>query len=410
MIARPLFALVLALLLAAPARADENNQITLRGNYWRDRNTRVIQPEADLSKELPTGTILSAHYLLDTITSASIAAGASADKTFTELRNEAGFGLAQRLRQVTLSATYSYSSESDYWAHLMTFGAAVDLFEKNTMLAMKLAYGINSVAQRAGATVYVPVGGLQTFGLIASWTQVLSQRLLGTLEYDLGVIGFGSKIGDPTGTPDKDSGYQANPYRSVNLGGSPARESVPFQRIRQSVSLTLRWYVPTGSRTTPYLIFRPSYRFYWDDWGMLTHTPELRMYIPVGPVEFRFTGRYYVQNAASFASLVDGSPAYPNGQGKPCTQCTAQSTRENDSGARLYYTSDPKLYAWDSFFLEARLAISLRGLGKYQRLPLHNWLAGGILELSYGHYLDDKVAHAAYGDADLAGISLSFPL
>jgi Protein of unknown function (DUF3570) len=403
--------ILFALLSAAHAFADENSQITMRGNYWRDRNTRVIQPEAALTRELPTGTILGAHYLLDTITSASIAAGASADKVFTELRNEAGFSLAQRIKSAILSTSYSYSSESDYWAHFMTFGGLVDLFQKNTTLALTLSYGINSAAQRAGATVYVPVGKLQTFGLIASWTQVLSERLIGSVEYDLNLIGFGDKIGDPIGTPTKDSGYQANPYRSVNLGGSPARESVPFQRLRQSAALTLRWLIPIHNPITPYLVLRPSYRIYWDDWGLVAHTPELRFHLPVGPVEFRLTGRYYTQNAVSFSSLVDGSINYANGQGKACTTCLMQSTRQSgDGSARLYYTSDPKLYAWDSFFLEARLAISLRGLARFRKLPLHDWLAAGVIELSYGHYFDTKVAHQAYGDADLAGLAFQFPL
>ena len=396
--------LLFAILLGAPALADESSQLTLRGNYWRDRNTRVIQPEAVLSKELPSGTILGAHYLLDTITSASVAAGTIRDQPFTELRNEVGFSLAQRAGRSLLSAAYSYSSESDYWAHLISIGTIIDLFQKNTTLALAMSWGINRAAQRAAPTVYVPVGKLQTWTLIASWTQVLSQRLLGTLEYDLAVIGFGDKIGHITGTPNENSGYQANPYRSVNLGGSPARELVPFQRIRQSIGLTIHWIIPIENRTVPFLAFRPGYRFYWDDWGIRSHTPELRMYLPVGPAELRLTGRYYSQNSAVFGSLVDGMPSYLGNQGKPCNTCISSGSRG------LFYTSDPKLYAFDAFLVEGRIAFNLTVLGRFKKLPLHEWLAGGVIELSYGHYFNDKVAHAAYGDADLAGLSLSFPL
>ena len=82
------------------------------------------------------------------------------------------------------------------------------------------------------------------------------------------------------GTPD--NGWQANPYRTVNLGGAPARESVPFQRIRQSAAAALYWHFAVPSRIMPYLAFRPAYRFYWDDWGLLSPTPELRMYVPIG--------------------------------------------------------------------------------------------------------------------------------
>jgi hypothetical protein len=393
---------IASLLLAAlPARADD---IVLRGNYWRDRNTRVVQPEAILTKELPSGTILGAHYLLDTISSASVAAGVVRDQVFTELRNEVGFSVAQRAGVALLSAAYSYSSESDYWAHLITVGTTLDLLQHNTLLNLSMSYGINDAAQRAATTVYVPVGSLQTFTLIGSWSQTLTRHLLGNVEYDLTILGFGSEIGKITGEPNVNTGYQANPYRGVNVGGSPSRELVPFQRIRQSVAGSLNWIIPTENRITPFVSFRPSYRFYWDDWGILSHTPELRVYLPVGPVEFRLTGRYYLQNAATFTSEVDGKPMYLGSQGKPCTTCLSSASRG------LFYTSDPKLYAFDAFFLEGRVAFRLTGLGRFTRLPLHAWLAGGVIELSYGHYFNTKVPQASFGDADLAGLSFIFPL
>ena len=63
-------ALLLAVTLAgARASAQEFNTLTMRGNYWRDRNTRVVQPTIAVVKETATGTVVSAHYLLDAITS-----------------------------------------------------------------------------------------------------------------------------------------------------------------------------------------------------------------------------------------------------------------------------------------------------------------------------------------------------
>jgi Protein of unknown function (DUF3570) len=398
--------LLLLLLLAAPAAADETNQVTVRGNYWRDRNTRVLQPEATLSKELSSGTILTAHYLLDAITSASQASGANRDQPFTEMRNEAGFGVGQRAGRALVTFGYSYSSEADYWAHTITAGTTVDLWQKNTTLSLAMAWGINTVARRTGSNTFVTLGGLQTWTAIASWTQVLGQHMLGIVEYDISVLGFGDQIGHLTGAPNMDTGLQANPYRMVNLAGAATYEQVPFQRIRQSAQATLHGIIPTRNRITPYVALRPSYRFYWDDWGLLAHTVELRGYLPVGPVELRLGGRYYNQNAAVFSNLINGAPGYTTAMpmGKKCGSCFSSSS------TGLYFTSDPKLYAWDAFYLDVRLAISLRGLERFRRLPLHDWLAGGLIELSYGHWFNGKVARMAYGNADLAGLSLSFPL
>src|SRR5207253_9825296 len=150
----------------------------------------------------------------------------------TELRNEAGFGVAQRAGRALVSVGYSYSSESDYWAHTITAGTTVDLWHKNTTLSLAMAWGINSVAQRTSATTFLGVGGLQTWTAIASWTQVLSQRVLGIVEYDLSVLGFGDRIGHLTGGPNRDPGYQTNPCRMAHPGGASAAEVVPVPGIR----------------------------------------------------------------------------------------------------------------------------------------------------------------------------------
>ena len=390
--------LVAALLLVTSllsARAFADDFVTLRGNYWRDRNTRVVQPEVELQKELPNGTLVGAHYLLDAITSASLAAGVTSDQPFTELRNEAGFTLGQRLGPALIQGAYSYSSESDYWAHTASLGALVELFQKNTTLYATLSYGNDRVAQRMSPTLYTPVGGLQSVRGILTATQIITPKLVGVLSYEIGVLGFGNR----------ENGWLANPYRTVNLGGAPARELVPYQRIRQSVSASTHYIIPLPFRRMPYLAFRPSYRFYWDDWGVLSHTPELRTYIPVGPVEFRVTGRYYWQTQAVFWSDNGSVPFYPGGIGLRCTTCFLTQSRNN-----LFYTSDPKLSRFAAEFLELRVLIKLAGLRAWKGLPGSAWLSDGFLELSYGHYFNGGYAHTAFGDADVAGLTLSFPL
>jgi hypothetical protein len=385
--------LVLVALSCVEAAAQES-VLTLRGNYWRDRNTRVVQPYFEILKDTPTGTQVSAHYLLDTITSASAAAGALRDQPFTELRNEVGFSVKQRIGIAQVSAGYSYSSESDYWAHTVGLGFALSLFQQNTIISGSIGYGNNRVAQRMGATVYNPIGGLQTISGVLNLTQLLSPTLIGTASYEIGVIGFGST----------DNGFQSNPYRTVLFGGAPTRENVPLQRFRQSVSGALYWIIPTHIRLMPYLAFRPSYRFYFDDWGINSHTPELRTFIPVGPAEFRVTARYYTQGQASFWNDVDGIPSYPMGVGLHCTTCFSAMVRDG-----RYATSDPKLSSFTSEFLELRVLFKLRGMALW-RLPGAAWLSTGIVELSYGHYFNGGYAHTGFGDADVAGLTLSWPL
>ena len=398
--------IALAFALAVPAHGDE---LVLRGNYWRDRNTRVVQPEVDISRELASGTTVGAHYLLDTITSASVAAGVVRDQPFTELRNEVGFRLGQRLGPTQHTVAYSYSSESDYWAHTLSIASSFDFFQKSSTLGLVTNYGSDSIAQRQGATIYNPLGGLQTFGFIASWTQVLAKIAVLSFEYDVAVVGFGSAKGKVTGTPNRDTGFQSNAYRSVNLGGSPSREALPFQRIRQSFAAAVHLIVPIASRVVPYLAFRPSYRYYLDDWGVRANTVELRTFLAIGPTELRLTGRFYDQGAASFViSDFAGNPDYTGGasKGLPCTTCSSAGSR----GTNLYFTADPKLSAFSSMFVELRLLVKFSPLQRLSSRKLPRWLADGRAEISYGHYFNDRLPATTFGDADVAGLSFAFPM
>lgn len=381
---------LLALLAATSvARADE---LVIRGNYWRDRNTRILQPEVDVTKETRTGTIVGAHYLLDTISSASVAAGAIRDEVFTELRHEVGVRLGQRVGPVTITGAYSYSSESDYWAHFAKLGAVAELFGKTTTIATSLSYGHDTIAQRQGPTVYVELGKLDAVGWNVGLTQILTRGLTASLGYELIVSGFGKLS----------NGLQSNAYRPVNVGGSPVREQTPFQRLRHSVAADVRWIVPLGG-LVPWIAFRPALRVYVDDWGILSTTPELRTFVPLGPVEFRLTGRYHWQSAATFYAESLGVPFYTMGLG--CKTCTRDSVQRGN-----YYTADPKLSAFTSMFLEARVLLNLRFLGRAGSLPMRKFLAESFVELSYGHYFSSRLQRRTFGDAEVAGLTFTFPL
>src|SRR5688500_16897296 len=70
--------LAMTIVLATMARADEasgtwTGEVELRGNYYWETSTRVVAPEARIRLESPVGVRVDAGYLLDAITSASIA-------------------------------------------------------------------------------------------------------------------------------------------------------------------------------------------------------------------------------------------------------------------------------------------------------------------------------------------------
>ena len=77
--AAALAALLLAALavLSWPSPVDAEDRILIRGNYYRERSTRVLQPYISFSKDLPDERLtIGADYLMDVIsTDASLVRG-----------------------------------------------------------------------------------------------------------------------------------------------------------------------------------------------------------------------------------------------------------------------------------------------------------------------------------------------
>jgi hypothetical protein len=159
----------------------------------------------------------------------------------------------------------------------------------------------------------------------------------------------------------------------------------------------------------PYIAFVPSYRYYLDDWDVRAHSVELRTFVPIGPTELRLAGRFYTQTQASFYSDVGGMPTYMGdaARGLPCTSCYADSSHGPN---QLFFTADPKLSAFSSAFVELRLLVYLSPILRWSTRPIPSFLAGGRIELSYGHYFNDRYAETTFGGAEVGGLELAFPL
>ena len=367
----------LAALFPASAGAEQipqnpSGEVVFRGNYWRDRNTRVFNPTADVRQELPGRVSVNAHYVLDAITSASLAAGASSDQPFTELRHEAGFGVDIPLPgKTTLSASYSYSTESDYFSHNAGLRAKFNLFQDNTSLVFGADYGHNTVGKRLGASAYLVEGVLQTVHLVALWSQVLGKRLLGTLSYEL----------------TSASGYMNNVYRPVPGEQTIEIENLPNQRFRHAATISLHALIPTRSRLVPHVTLRPALRGHYDSWNLRALNPELAAYVPVGPLELRGLFSFYTQGEVYFyrhegddqPGVFPGSPYYKS-----------SSLRE-----LVVFTSDTKLGTYNTY--TAELQIKWRLSLVPDRGPFSQRLRRTVIEATGGMWFADQAVGNQFG-------------
>jgi hypothetical protein len=268
------------------------------------------------------------HFLVDSITSASASSGATSG-AFNENRVEAGGGYTHELPgRLKLGADLRYSAESDYFSTWLDVHAELELLDQTTRLGVLLGHSFDTITNG----VAVAQGGLGTPSFERSLgvslaslsaTQILTPVLVGFVGFDLGYL----------------NGYQANLYRQVPGGAEPVAERVPDVRWRTALYGELRGHL--GATSTTGVL---GYRLYIDDWGIVAHTPEVRVIQEIVPgLDVRLRYRFYTQSAASFYR--------------------AQYTQAELDDMAMSVTQDEKLSSFRTHTLGGQLSVALSILG-----------------------------------------------
>ncbi len=363
-----LFATLWALAAAAvlPSSAWGEDRVEVRGVYFREPSTRVVQPMVQITKDLPHGVDLGVHYLMDAITSASVAAGNTQDSLLTEVRNEAGVVVGKTFARTRIGIAYRYSHEPDYFSHTVGLSVSQGVWDNSGSVAVNLALTRDTIAPTMGTHQKLRVG----FAGLA-YTQALSPTTIAQVGYDLTYL----------------HGFMENPYlRHPNLG----REDLPDERVRNALSARIAHLLPdTGTG------FQLHYRYYVDQddgfrlypWGLVSHSVEGRVYQRLSAdVEARLSYRYHSQGAAQFwCSNRPGTTA----------DCYGQSPQ--------FHSIDVKLGALATHMPQFKLLWDAHGLSQISPLA---WLARGTFEISYGYYFQST--HYEGGHLLQTGYSLPF--
>lgn len=357
-------AMAWAAAVALPARAED--RATVRGVYYREASTKVVQPMVLVTKDLPHGIEVGAHGLVDAITSPSILTGVAGDDIFTEYRKEAGVAVSKTIDRTRLSLRYRESREPDYISRSAGVQLQQGLWENTGTLVVSLAHSRDVIGPNLNKH-------LQLTFLGVAYTQVLSPVLVAEGGYELAYL----------------EGDQCNPYDADALGTAMC----PEKRLRHVWFAHLARYEPAFAAGG-----QLHYRFYFDHWpgagtepwGMQAHTVEARLYkeLPHG-LEVRAAYRYHTQGTAHFRWCA-GNPALG-----PTPECQEVYPR--------YHATDEKLTALVTHVGELKVYWEARALA---RVPVLDWFADGEFELSYGRYFQET----HYGDAHLlqTGYSLAF--
>jgi len=356
------------LALAPAARAD--GSLTARGVYYKERSTRVMQPMLDAMFDAGSHGVVTGHFLVDAITSASASSGAADAKPFSERRYEGGLGYSHVLDALTLGGEAKLSTESDYRSVYLAGRGQLELNQKNTVVGLGGGLSLDQVSAAStqgpgmitlrcdadhltekdcGLTVYSGYGSL---------SQLLSPDAVLGISVDVSTL----------------RGFQANPYREAIVGESFVPERHPTKRTREAFAASLRYYL-AASRTT--LI--GAYRYYRDDWKVHAHTPELRVVQELGlAIDASLRYRYYTQDGAYF--FRDRYPA-------------------DDDAMTQFVTDDVKLSSFTSHIFEAKAGV----LG--ERFGLDGRWAAARLEAIFEYAKQNN----RFGNAVIAHVALTIP-
>lgn len=362
-----------------------DDYVAVRGVYYREASTRVIQPVVEVERDSPSGVDVGAHFLVDAITSASASAGTGRDVVFTETRNEAGLSLRKRWSRSDISIGYKYSAESDYWSHGIGLAGTARVWGDTGTLRLALGGSFDSMASRLRlpdcAVRPSTTCSLDVWFAGLSYTQVFSPVLVVQANLETAYL----------------DGFQGNLYRTVPGGNYevlpyPAGGLIGDGRRLRYAGAVRAGYVFPGTGTGLQL----NYRLYWDSfpgtpktpydpWGLVAHTVEGRVYQQLGPdVEVRLLYRFYWQpdGAAFWCDTVANRSCY--GSGDP------------------YFSSDPKLGPVRTSYPEAKIYWHAEALRPY---PFFRWFAAGTFEISYGYYFQST----SFGGAHVLQAGYTMP-
>ena len=261
-------------------RGPGEGEVGAKGSLYADDNaTTVWTALADGEVGLPRRARVGAHALVDVISTASVDVVTQATSRFDEVRVEVGGRAGMWVtEEVDLSVGMSHSQENDWESFAPSASLTLDLFKRNTTLNAGYGFVHNRVG-RSGDPNFEEK--LQSHTAEVGLAQVIDRRSLLDVRY----------------TFQGSLGYQSSPYRYIRSFGTvfSVLERHPSERFRHAITTSgLRYLVDD-------VALEASYRFYGDDWGVLSHTATAGIRIELGDlVDLRGRGRFYHQRAATF--------------------------------------------------------------------------------------------------------------
>jgi hypothetical protein len=328
----------------------------------------VIHPQTDASATLASTVGIAAGYSVDIVSGATPAVFGvdtiSAATKFSDTRHQVRGALTYTRPTADVTVGYSYGWESDYKSNSLTVTTRSDVMDHAFTLGFAYTHNFDSVCDQNNAEA--AGRPLDRSALVSSancfkgTADVVTRRLnIDSLEPAVTWAATPRLLLQGGGTIQILDGFQANPYRRVQLGsaGRTPQESLP--ELRQRFALFVRGaYAFPRSRTALHLMART----YRDTWAVEAVTGELQInqYLTKFLL-LSVRGRMHAQRGARFYhDATDYRLRGPNGQ--YWTGDRELSPMRNVLvGGKLAYLRIPETQG-SSFFNEIEVAAKWEGL------------------------------------------------
>ncbi|MDR9436756.1 MAG: DUF3570 domain-containing protein [Thiohalophilus sp.] len=309
--------------------------------YSEDSRVTAIEPVIRARKEIGDDEYMTYRLVVDSLTgsSANGAIATASPQTFTSPSGNATYTTPANTTpldptfldtRVALNAEWekplsrylkgifavNASTEYDYTSLGVSATLSRDFNQRNTTLSAGLSYNLDTIE---------PVGGIPD-GLTAMPTTTSVQKsTLGSSD-DKTVadflIGVTQVIDRKTlmqfnYTYGMDDGYLTDPYKILSVVTGPSSETLAgtpylYENRPDSRARNALYWKTVHQFNEDVINF--SYRYYWDDWGITSHTLDARYRFEMGGGHYLMPhARYYLQDKADFYNykLVDGNiPQY----------------------------------------------------------------------------------------------------
>lgn len=283
-----------SLLANHPAAATQNDVLDITDLHYAEESRVTVDEQVfSLQRDRTRDRKFSLRLFHDTITGATptgaadpIAFTSPSGNTYTStlapIRDERYAVTAdwesQPERLVKKNYGLAYSTELDYDSLGASWRKQWDSKDRMRTFTYGLSLNLDQVHAEGGIptglapttdTTRTASADKKVIDLMFGMTQVINRSSLWQLSYTLGVS----------------NGYLTDPYKVITVAGGPSElqfEKRPDSRLANSVYFQ---YIKSRQDGD---VLRASYRYYLDDWGILSHTIDIKY-------RFRKSGGWYVQ-------------------------------------------------------------------------------------------------------------------